>query len=89
MLKFTGQDELKSDYLALKNTGCKIFHLIRVQEASGSNPDTPTKNPVTTFVVTGFLFWLPAEGIAIGTDGAVQEANGIFQDLESTGFVGG
>ena len=29
--------------------------LIRVQEASGSNPDTPTKSPVTTSVVAGFL----------------------------------
>ena len=35
-----------------------IFDLrrFRVQEASGSNPDTPTKNPVTTNVVAGFFF---------------------------------
>ena len=33
-----------------------VSRLVRVQEASGSNPDTPTKNPVTTFVVAGFLF---------------------------------
>jgi len=29
--------------------------LVRVQEASGSNPDTPTKIPVTTSVVAGFF----------------------------------
>ena len=32
-----------------------VSRLVRVQEASGSNPDTPTKNPVTAFAVTGFL----------------------------------
>ena len=32
-----------------------VSRLVRVQEASGSNPDTPTKIPVTTFVVAGFL----------------------------------
>ena len=31
-----------------------VSRLVRVQEASGSNPDTPTKIPVITFVVTGF-----------------------------------
>ena len=33
-----------------------VSRLVRVQEASGSNPDTPTKIPVTTNVVTGILF---------------------------------
>ena len=32
-----------------------VSRLVRVQEASGSNPDTPTKNPVTTSVVAGFF----------------------------------
>ena len=32
-----------------------VSRLVRVQEASGSNPDTPTKNPETTSVVSGFL----------------------------------
>ena len=32
-----------------------VSRLVRVQEASGSNPDTPTKIPVTAFVVAGFL----------------------------------
>ena len=31
------------------------FMRFRVQEASGSNPDTPTIEPVTAFVVAGFL----------------------------------
>jgi len=34
---------------------------VRVQEASGSNPDTPTKNPVTIFMVAGFLIVLGFE----------------------------
>ena len=33
-----------------------VSRLVRVQEASGSNPDTPTKIPVTTFVVAGIFF---------------------------------
>ena len=32
-----------------------VSRLVRVQEARGSNPLTPTKNPVTAFVVAGFL----------------------------------
>ena len=32
-----------------------VSRLVRVQEAAGSNPATPTKNPVTTSVVAGFL----------------------------------
>ena len=32
-----------------------VSRLVRVQEASGSNPDTPTKKPVTALAVTGFL----------------------------------
>ena len=32
-----------------------VSRLVRDQEATGSNPVTPTKNPVTTFVVTGFF----------------------------------
>ena len=32
-----------------------VSRLVRVQEASGSNPDTPTRIPVTTFVVAGFF----------------------------------
>ena len=31
-----------------------VSRLVRVQEAPGSNPGTPTKIPVTTNVVTGF-----------------------------------
>ena len=31
-----------------------VSRLVRVQEASGSNPDTPTKKPATTPVVAGF-----------------------------------
>ena len=34
----------------------EAFRCVRDQEASGSNPDTPTKIPVTTFVVTGIFF---------------------------------
>ena len=36
-----------------------VSRLVRVQEASGSNPDTPTKNPVTSSEVAGFFigFW--------------------------------
>ena len=33
-----------------------VSRLVRVQEASGSNPDAPTKIQVTTFVVTGIFF---------------------------------
>ena len=33
-----------------------VSRLVRVQEASGSNPDTPTKIPVTTSVVSGIFF---------------------------------
>ena len=32
-----------------------VSRMVRVHEAAGSNPATPTKNPVTTFVVAGFL----------------------------------
>ena len=31
------------------------LRVVRVQEAAGLNPATPTKNPVTAFAVTGFL----------------------------------
>ena len=34
-----------------------VSRLVRVQEASGSNPDTPTTLPVTTFVVAGFSIY--------------------------------
>ena len=40
-----------------------VSRLVRVQEASGSNPDTPTKNPATTSVVAGFLMCVWAERI--------------------------
>ncbi len=33
-----------------------VSRLVRVQEASGSNPDTPTKIPVTTYMVTEIFF---------------------------------
>ena len=32
-----------------------VSRLVRVQEASGSNPDTPTKNPESAFAGSGFL----------------------------------
>ena len=32
-----------------------VSRLVRVQEASGSNPDTPTKNTVIAYVVTVFF----------------------------------
>ena len=32
-----------------------VSRLVRVQEASGSNPDTPTKKPMTALAVIGFL----------------------------------
>ena len=41
-----------------------VSRLVRVQEASGSNPDTPTKIPVTTFVVAGIFFVLGFERTA-------------------------
>ena len=56
--KFTGLDKgLIFQYNILANGVWRslVSRLVRVQEASGSNPDTPTKNPVTTSVVTGFF----------------------------------
>ncbi len=32
-----------------------VSRLVRVQEASGSNPDTPTKNPESAFAGSGFF----------------------------------
>ncbi len=32
-----------------------VSRLVRVQEASGSNPDTPTKNTVTAYAVAVFF----------------------------------
>ena len=32
-----------------------VSRLVRDQEATGSNPVTPTKNPVTALAVAGFL----------------------------------
>ena len=33
-----------------------VSRLVRVQEASGSNPDTPTKKSELTFVGSDFLY---------------------------------
>ena len=33
-----------------------VSRLVRVQEASGSNPDTPTRNPESAFTDSGFFF---------------------------------
>ena len=34
-----------------------VSRLVRVQEASGSNPDTPTKNEDCSLERSSFLFW--------------------------------
>ena len=47
----------KCHYLTPKNTRCNISLVIRVQEASGSNPDTPTKKYRIAFAIRYFLFW--------------------------------
>ena len=38
-----------------------VSRLVRVQETSGSNPDTSTKIPATTFVVAGIFIVLGFE----------------------------
>ena len=38
-----------------------VSRLVRVQEASGSNPDTPTKKLVITFVIASFLCLMAKE----------------------------
>ena len=38
-----------------------VSRLVRVQEASGSNPDTPTKKPKSAFAGFGFFFVLGFE----------------------------
>ena len=35
-----------------------VSRLVRVQEASGSNPDTPTKNLESAFAGSGFFYWV-------------------------------
>ena len=42
MLGFPGYNGLKYRKMTLIATRCRIPHVFRVQEASGSNPDTPT-----------------------------------------------
>ena len=37
-----------------------VSRLVRVQEASGSNPDTPTNKPANAFAIAG-LFHISAE----------------------------
>ena len=45
-----------------------VSRLVRVQEASGSNPDTPTKIPVTTSVVAGIFSYRDSKGGNQSTD---------------------
>ena len=42
-----------------------VSRLVRVQEASGSNPDTPTKIPVTALLVAGFSSFFETREIAM------------------------
>ena len=52
---WSDKSPIKSTLFERNNTILNRCDLIRVQEAAGSNPATPTKNPVTAFAVTGFL----------------------------------
>ena len=62
-----------------------VSRLVRVQEASGSNPDTPTKIPVTTNVVTGIFFMAEFEKpalVRIPEQETARWTEKIRQDLE-------
>ena len=52
-----------------------VSRLVRVQEAPGSNPGTPTKIPVTTSVVTG-IFIVPGFERTAPVHSLVQKVSG-------------
>ena len=58
MFSFLGPHGTKCHYFPLNSSGFQMALAVRVQEASGSNPDTPTNYPGTTFVVAGFLIFV-------------------------------
>ena len=54
-LRLDKHPESRYNRLAIGVWRSLVSRLVRVQAAAGSNPATPTKNPVTAFAVTGFL----------------------------------
>ena len=75
--------EFHYNYQAIGVWRSLVSRMVRVHEAAGSNPATPTKNPVTTFVVAGFLIVagfedLNAMRVSIAADGST-EANLYFR----------
>ena len=60
MFAFRGLFGSKCNNLLLNTIRCQINHWIRVQEASGSNPDTPTidKHWKRMFPVLFLIFWV-------------------------------
>ena len=47
--------------LAIEVWRSLVSRLVRVQETSGSNPDTSTKNPESVYAGSGFFIWMMAE----------------------------
>ena len=62
-----------------------VSRLVRVQEAAGSSPAAPTKNPVTTFVVAGFLIGqgLRKGGTSVHTGAKIESWRAIFSPWEN------
>ena len=58
MLVLLGLEDIKCHVSPSNVTICRTAHVFRVQEASGSNPDTPTKDPETAFAVSGSLIYV-------------------------------
>ena len=62
-----------------------VSRLVRVQEASGSNPDTPTKNKRAAFAALLFLIYvgIRKDGTSAHTGAKIESWRAIFSPWES------
>ena len=68
-----------------------VSRLVRVQEASGSNPDTPTKNKRAAFAALLFLIYvgIRKDGTSAHTGAKIESWRAIFSPWESPLAPGG